>query len=176
MFASCELLACVTIPGSVSSIGQYAFESCSSLTTITIPGGVTRLQEDSFEFCTSLSSIYFTGKAPIADSSVFSSDDSATVYYLPGNTGWSNTFAGRPAVLWNPQIQTSGASFGVLSNQFGFNIVGTANIPIEADACASLDDPAWVSLATLTLTNGLVYFSDSQSTNYTERFYRIRSP
>ena len=176
MFASCEMLAGISIPGSVGSIGPYAFESCGSLATITIPGSVARIQDDAFEDCTSLSSIFFKGKAPMADASVFSSDLSATVYYLPGNTGWSNTFAGLPAVLWNPLIQTGGASFGVLSNQFGFNIAGTANIPLVVEASADLAAPAWVPLATLTLTNGLVYFSDSQWTNDAERFYRIRSP
>jgi len=37
---------------------------------------------------------------------------SGTVYYLPGTTGWSNSFDGRPAVLWNPLIQTGDGSFG----------------------------------------------------------------
>jgi hypothetical protein len=38
---------------------------------------------------------------------VFSGDNNATVYYLPGTTGWGTTFGGRPAVLWDPPaIQT----------------------------------------------------------------------
>jgi hypothetical protein len=103
-------------------------------------------------------------------------DTNATVYYLPGTSGWSSTFADRPAVLWNPLIQAGDASFGVRSNQFGFNITGTTNIPIRVEASANLASPVWIPLQTLTLTNGLFYFSDPQWTNYPGRYYRISAP
>ena len=35
---------------------------------------------------------------------MFSGDNNATVYYLPGTTGWGPTFGGLPAVLWNPPV------------------------------------------------------------------------
>jgi hypothetical protein len=107
---------------------------------------------------------------------VFAGDINATVYYLPGTTNWGTTLGGRPTKLWNPQAQTSDASFGVQTNQFGFNITGTTNIPIVIEACADLASPAWVPLQSCTLTNGSVYFSDPAWTNYPGRFYRFRSP
>jgi hypothetical protein len=79
-------------------------------------------------------------------------------------------------VLWNPLIKASGSSFGISNNQFGFNITGTTNIPIVVEACTNLASPVWTPLQTLTLTNGLFYFSDPQWTNYPGRFYRISSP
>jgi hypothetical protein len=109
-------------------------------------------------------------------SSVFSGDNNATIYYLPGTTNWFSPFGGRPAVLWNPQAQTSDASFGVRTNRFGFNITGTTNIPIVLESCTNLANPAWVALLTCNLTNGSVYFSDPAWTKYTGRFYRIRTP
>jgi hypothetical protein len=30
--------------------------------------------------------------------------NNATVYYLPGTTGWATTFGGRPTVLWDPPV------------------------------------------------------------------------
>ena len=33
----------MTIPGSVTSIGNYAFCDCTSLTSVTIPGSVTSI-------------------------------------------------------------------------------------------------------------------------------------
>jgi len=93
-----------------------------------------------------------------------------TIYYLPGTTGWSNTFSGRPTVLWNPQIQAGGASFGVQSNRFGFNITGTSNIPMVVEACTNLASPVWTPLQSLTLTNGLVYFSEPLQTNSSGRY------
>jgi hypothetical protein len=98
------------------------------------------------------------------------------VYYLPGTTGWGSTFSGCPALLWNPQAQTGDGSFGVLNNQFGFNITGTTNIPVVVEACTDLANPAWSPVGTNTLTGGSSYFSDSQWTNYPARFYRLRSP
>jgi hypothetical protein len=95
---------------------------------------------------------------------------------LPGATGWSNTFAGAPTVLWNPLIQASAASFGAQSNPFGFNITGTANIPIVVETCANLANPAWTPLQALTVTNGLCSFSDPQWTNFPARYYRLSAP
>ena len=105
-------------------------------------------------------------------------DNSPTVYYLPETTGWSD-FAnnvGVPTVLWNPQTQTGDGSFGVENHQFGFDITGTTNIPIVVEAATNLTGGPWMALQNCTLTNGSVYFSDPQWTNYPSRFYRIRSP
>jgi len=153
------------------------FCCCYSLTGITIPSSVTDLWETAFALCYNLKGVFFTGNAPTyAGAMVFLGDTNVTVYYLPGTTGWSNSLAGRPAVLWNPQAQTKDGSFGVRTNKFGFNITGTTNIPIALEACADLANPTWVPLQNCTLTNGLLYFSDPDSTNYPARYYRLRSP
>jgi hypothetical protein len=99
-------------------------------------------------------------------------NNNATVYYLAGTTGWSTNFAGLPTVLWNPQAQ----AIGVRTNLFGFTITGTSNLVIVVEACASLANPVWSSLGTVTLTGGSFYFSDPYSKYYPSRFYRLRSP
>jgi hypothetical protein len=86
------------------------------------------------------------------------------------------TFGNRPAVLWNPRAQTGATSFGVRTNRFGFTITGTTNIPILVEASTNLAGANWTAIQTCTLTNGSIYFSDSDWTNYPARFYRIRSP
>jgi len=80
------------------------------------------------------------------------------------------------SVLWNPQIQTSDASFGVRTNRFGFNITGSSNLVIVVEACTNLAHPIWSPVGTNTLTGGSSYFSDPRWTNYPGRFYRLRSP
>lgn len=175
-FTYCYSLTSVTIGNSVSSIGSYAFQSCTSLTNVMIPINVTTIGDRAFAYCTNLIGIYFQGNAPGIDSGIFNGANNAIVYYLPGTTGWGTPFGGRPAVLWNPLAQTSGPTFGVGPSGFGFNITGTAGIPIVVEACTNLANASWVPLQSLNLTNGAFYFSDPNWTNYPARNYRIRSP
>ncbi len=102
-FANCPSLANLTISNGVSSIGEYAFSSCPKLINITIPPSVTSVGDWAFENCVNLLSVYFEGNAPNVDSTVFSGDDNAIVYYNPGTSGWS-TFAGPPATALSLQV------------------------------------------------------------------------
>ena len=54
----------ITIPNSVTSVGEYCFYGCSSLTSITIPNSVTSLGDDCFADCSSLTSIYMLPSTP----------------------------------------------------------------------------------------------------------------
>ena len=162
-----------SLPSTVTSIPEEAFECCSSLTSVTIPAGVTNIGSLAFSDCRSLRAVYFLGNAPSTGCFPF---ERATVYYLPGTTGWGSTFGGAPTALWLPQVQTSGVSFGVRTNQFGFNISWASGMVIVVEASTSLAHPVWTPLVTKTLAGGTAYFSDPQRTNYPARFYRITSP
>jgi hypothetical protein len=196
-FTTCTGLLNIVIPNGVTNLGYSAFSNCGSLTNVTIGNGVKNLV-DTFDWCrnlptitmpesitnlytpffacTNLTRIYFRGNAPTVSWSRLDGVTNRTIYYLPGTTGWSGTFGGFPALLWNPSAQTTGPSFGVAQNRFGFNITGTAEIPLVVEACPNLAARSWVLLQSCTLTNGLIYFSDPQWTNYPSRFYRMRSP
>jgi hypothetical protein len=97
------------------------------------------------------------------------------LYYMPGTTDWASTFGDQPATLWQVQPAVD-ASFGVRTNQFGFNITWGSNLVVVVEASTNLAHGVWSPLSTNTLTAGLSYFSDPQWTNYTRRFYRLRSP
>ena len=53
-FMACSSMTNITIPNSVTSIGRYAFYGCTNLTNITIPDSVTTVGQNAFEDC------YFT--------------------------------------------------------------------------------------------------------------------
>jgi hypothetical protein len=56
-FKNCSTLTSVTIPDSVTSIGNYAFYGCSGLTSVTIGNGVISIGDYAFEDCDSLASV-----------------------------------------------------------------------------------------------------------------------
>ena len=169
-------LTSTIIPNGVSSIGSYAFQSCSSLARLTFPTSMTNIASWAFFQCTNLHGLYFQSNAPSADSTAFIGDNEATVYYLPATTGWGPMLGTCPTAVWQPQVQTSDGSFGVQSNQFGFNITWANGMTVVVEASTDLGNPTWYPLATNTLSGGSSYFSDPQWTNYPTRFYRIRSP
>ena len=168
-----------TIPNSVTNIGEDAFFYSPGLTSVTIPSGVTSIGDSAFSWCTSLTSVYFQGNAPSFGVFLFCAFDlgdkvcdPATIYYLPGTTGWSTNFA----EVWQPQVLTTDGTFGVRTNRFGFTINWASGMTVVVEASTNLANPTWIPLATNTLTGASAYFSDPQWTNYATRFYRLRWP
>lgn len=56
-FNSCNGLTSVTIPNTVTSIGNYVFSGCSNLTSVTMSNSLTSIGDDAFQTCTKLTSI-----------------------------------------------------------------------------------------------------------------------
>jgi len=56
-FSCCYNLTSVTIPNSVTNIGERAFYNCSALTSVNIPNNVTNIGSSAFSGCASLTSI-----------------------------------------------------------------------------------------------------------------------
>ena len=90
-FDSCKNLTRVTIPNSVTNIGNGAFEDCTSLTSINIGNSVTSIGNDAFSGCTSLKDVYYTGsQSDWKKISIGSYNDcltNATIHY-----NWSGEF------------------------------------------------------------------------------------
>jgi hypothetical protein len=97
-------LLSVTIPNTVTTIGNYAFAECTYLTNVLIGGSVTRLGDYVFEGCSDLRAVYFLGNAPANGNDLYVSDRNLTNYYLSYLTGWTSTFSGAPAVPWTPPL------------------------------------------------------------------------
>ena len=175
-FAGCDGLTSIALPNSVTSLEGDAFYRCAGLTSITMGNGVASIGSGAFTGSTNLTNVYFAGNAPSFPGTSSLAGDGATVYYLPGTTGWGPTFGGHPTALWQPRVQTIDASIGVRTNQFGFNVTWASGRDVVVEACADLANPAWATEGTNTLTGESSYFTDPQWTNYPARFYRLRSP
>ena len=72
MFYGCSGLTNVTIPDSVTSIGDWAFYGCSSLTSVSIPDCVTNIGGGAFAGCSGLTSITIPNSVTSIGSYAFS--------------------------------------------------------------------------------------------------------
>jgi hypothetical protein len=177
LFSGCTHLTSVRIHNSVTSVGYMAFNFCTSLTNITIPGSVTFIEQEAFRYCTNLKGVYCLGNAPaVSQFDVFNDVNNAIVYYLPGTSGWGPMLSTRPTALWLPRMVTVDGSFGVQTNQFGFNICWASGSTVVVESCTNLASPVWRPLRTNSLVGDSLYFGDTDWTNYPVRLYRIRSP
>ena len=82
-FDYCSSLQSVTIPDSVTSIGTDAFSHCSSLQSVTIPNSVTSIGNSAFSFCESLHSVTIPNSVTSIGNSAFSFCESLHSVTIP---------------------------------------------------------------------------------------------
>ncbi|MDE6783866.1 MAG: leucine-rich repeat domain-containing protein [Ruminococcus sp.] len=75
----------ITIPDSVTSIGDNAFAFCARLKSITIPDSVTSIGAEAFEYCHSLTSVVISNSAKSIADGAFGYCISLTSIIINGN-------------------------------------------------------------------------------------------
>lgn len=120
-FYNCTNLTSITIPNSVTRIGDYVFTSCTNLTSITIPNSVTYIGYGVFVNCQSLTSVTIGNsvtsiryQAFYACTNLTSVTVEATTPPSLGMTAFGNNASGRkiyvPAEAVNTYKSASGWS------------------------------------------------------------------
>lgn len=70
-FTECRNLLEVTIPSTVKSIGQNAFNNCNALSSLALPEGLTSIGEYAFGYCNALTEVTVPGSVKELESRVF---------------------------------------------------------------------------------------------------------
>ena len=90
-FENCEFMTSVTLPNSVTSIGEKAFYRCSSLTSITIPNSVTSIDEGAFDNCSRLTSITIPNSVTSISPTAFHGCYNLTSIHINSVNSWIKT-------------------------------------------------------------------------------------
>lgn len=119
----------VTIPNSVTSIGERAFHDCSGMTSITIPNSVTYIGNVAFDGCSNLKNLTIPNSVTQIDWGAFTDCNGLTDVY---------------SFITNPSIVTSGADlFSVWLEDGDFDYSGrTLHVP-HGTAEAYQADARW---------------------------------
>lgn len=83
----------VTIPDSVTFIGDAAFENCSQLTNISIPNSVTAIGFSAFSSCTSLKSITLPSSLSSISEALFFGCSQLTTIHIPDSVSSIRPYA-----------------------------------------------------------------------------------
>ncbi len=88
----------------VGAIAAQAFLNSATLQKITLPATVTTIGDSAFSGCTSLEAVCFSGDAPQMGQTVFQGCSLLnTVYYVAGKSGFSGTWYGLNACTYSPE-------------------------------------------------------------------------
>ena len=98
-FSECMYLTSVTLPSSVTSIGDYAFDSCEGIKTVVMPG-VKTIGHWSFRNCYELESLDFSEKLTSIGNYCFDKNLKVTEVILPATV----TNLGGYVFEGNPQL------------------------------------------------------------------------
>jgi len=158
-FAFCGLTS-VTIPDSVTSIGQQAFQECFSLTNAVIGNGVTNIGYELFYTCSYLKNITIGNRVTIIGTSAFSSCNSLTNVTIPTNiiVIGDYAFAGYNS-LSTITIPTNVTSIGI-SAFYSSSYLTNVTIPASVTNIGNFAFSDCPSLTTISVaTNNPVYSS-----------------
>ena len=160
VFYSCTSLTSVTIPNSVTSIGDYAFSNCTSLTSVTIPDSVTSIGEWVFYSCTSLTSLTIPNSVTSIGDDAFYNCTSLTSVIIPdGVTSIGHGVFSHCVSLTSVTIPDGITSIGDHAFSFCYSLT-SLTIPDSVTSIGFCAFSCCESLTSVTIPNSVTSIGD----------------
>ena len=154
-FDNCRYLTSVTIPNSVTSIGSSAFEDCSSLTSVTIGESVTSIGKKAFAYCSGLTSVTLGNSVTSIGNSAFSGCSGLTSITIPnsvtsiGDDAFRNCSGLTSITIPNSVTSIGSSAFAYCSGLTSFTI------PDSVESVSNATFYECSSLSSVTLGHGV---------------------
>ena len=158
-FNNCTGLTSVTIPSSVTSIGVGAFSN-SGLTSIIIPGSVTIINDNVFSYCYSLASVTIPSSVTSIGGNAFNHCTGLTSVTIPSSvTSIGGSAFNHCTGLTSVTIPSSVTSIG--DGAFSYcNKLTSVTIPSSVTSIGNNIFSYCYSLASVTIQNGVTSIGD----------------
>ena len=165
-FSRCSSLTSITIPNSVTSIGNYAF-SVSGLTSITIPESVTYIGGYAFEYCSRLTSIEIPNSFTGIVYGMFSNCSRLTSADIPNSVIYIGDYAFEGCTGLTSITIPNGVS--TISDHAFERCTGltTIDIPNSVTDIGKYAFNGCTGLTSITISNGVSTISDHAFLNCT---------
>ena len=152
-------LSSITIPDSVTSIGDHAFSFCYDLASMTLPDSVTSIGEYAFLWCRSLSSITIPESVAVIKRYAFASCEGLSSLTIPGSV----VSIGDVAFAWCKQISELTISEGVTSiGDCAFQECTSLSVVTIPDSVTSIGEGPFCLCSSLLSFNGKFASSDGK--------------
>ena len=157
----------ITIPDSVTNIGDYAFYNCSSLTSVTIPNSVISIGDYAFEGCSSITSVTIDSDAIVSkkyssDSNISHIFGSQVTEYIIGDSvtsigdyAFCECSSLTSVTIGNGVTSIGGAAFGACNSLTSITIPNSVT-SIGANAFCACN-----SLTSITIPNSVTSIGHS---------------
>ena len=144
-----------TIPNSVTSIGDYAFNDCTALTSVSIPNSVIDIGDDAFSYCTGLTSISIPNSVTSIGNWAFSDCAGLTSISIPNSVtsiaGWAFESCNG---LTSVSIDSGVTSIGYAMFRYCTGLT-SVTIPNSVTEIGGLAFESCTALASVSIPNGV---------------------
>jgi len=167
-FSDCKNITDITIPNGVTSIGNGAFTNCMSLTQIVIPKSVTNIGESTFEECIALTNITIPNSVTSIGKNTFANCAELTKVIIPnGVTSIGDSAFAYCTALTNVTIPDTVTCIGDCVFQ---NCTGLTNLTIPKTVTSFGRDvfQNCTGLINLTIPNSVTSISGFEFGSYTK--------